>query len=381
MNSKISVFLKVLAVLLSVIFFITANISYFSLPLEMVFFNVNNVFQALDDERTQSQIPLVISELTGDIFYQSYAGIEIPEILSDREEFKYILKEYIPTDWSINAIGDFTDYTYEFLNFRATESSLRLNISYLKELIIRNKFKISQDLFAAQKTCGPDQMIQDTGIGIDVYDLPKCRLDEDVQIEYNQILGNHLENQFVRIPSNITIDYVMFGNEEGLSKYFNYYTLTRWALRLMPLIAIGILILISVFLRENRKFRLRWVGRLLVISSAISLFGLIIFLIGFNQFTSLFIKRTFPGFVPGFDDLFLRIVQEVGYKTLAWTVAAAGGTFIFGLMILFTSRFFRNPKPKEETMLEELPVVEKEIKPETIEEIEEKENEEKKNKK
>jgi hypothetical protein len=368
MKLKISIFNKILAILLSTLFFITSIISFFSLPLEMIFFNVDNVFLSLEDEKTQALVPAIVGELTGDVFYQSYPNGKIPTILKDEEEFKILISEYIPTDWASQIIHDFIEYSYEFINFKATESSLKLDISTLKRSIIENSQNISEDIINSKHTCPANQV--DTEM--DIYELPNCRPDATSLKMMIQILEGHINNQFKKIPSKITIDYVFFWNEKGFENLFTSYNVIRWVIRLMPLVSIGLLILLSILLRKNRRLMLRWFGGLLTQSALVSLLGLIIFSIGFNQFTSITISKRIPGLIPGFDNLLLRIIQTVGYKTLTWTIAVSIFTLVFGLLILAISRVFKKDSLKKvEEEIQKIPG--KEVSPETLEEIEEQE--------
>ena len=368
MKLKISIFNKILAILISFLFFITSIVSFFSLPLEMVFFNVDNVFLSLEDEKTQALIPAIVGELTGDVFYQSYPDRKIPTILQDKEEFKILISEYIPTDWASQIIHDFIEYSYEFINFKATESSLKLDISNLKRSIIENSQNISEDIINSKHTCPANQVYTEG----DIYELPNCRPYATSLKTMIQILEGHINNQFKKIPSKITIDYVFFWNEKGFENLFTSYNVIRWVIRLMPLVSIDLLILLSILLRKNRRLMLRWIGGLLTQSALVSLLGLIIFSIGFNQFTSITISKRIPGLIPGFDNLLLRIIQTVGYKTLAWTIAVSIFTLVFGLLILAISRVFKKDSLKKvEEEIQKIPG--KEISPETLEEIEEQE--------
>jgi hypothetical protein len=168
-------------------------------------------------------------------------------------------------------------------------------------------------------------------------------------------------------------------------------------LRLLPIIAIGLLILIALLLQAEKKVMLKWIGRLLIFTSGLGLIGLVIILIGFDQFVVLLINRYLNNFIEGFGIILLGLIQEVGYLTLVWVIISFAGVFTFGVFLLIINRFLRPevispqslPHEDKGTSIEATPresvndeiLNQKEIKPETMEEIEalEKKNSKKKN--
>jgi len=343
----------------------------------MVFFNTENVFQALDDEKNQALVPAIVSELTGDVFYQSYTDKDIPTILNDTEEFKIFISKYIPTEWASQIIHDFIEYSYEFINFKATESHLKLDISPLRQTIIEKSRNISEDIINSKQTC-PDDKSDNEGISNkSIYELPDCHPDAASMEATVQILDDHIDNQFRQIPSKITIDYMFFWNKKGFENLFNSYNAIRWFIRLMPLVSIGHLILLSFVLRKNRWIMMQWMGRLIIFSAALSLLGLTIISIGFNQFTTSIITNRIPGLIPGFDNLLLRIIQTVGFRTLTWTIVVSIFTLVFGFLILAISKAFKK-EPRLKNDIEEIQKNSvKDINPETMEEIEAREKKKK----
>ena len=168
-------------------------------------------------------------------------------------------------------------------------------------------------------------------------------------------------------------------------------------MRLLPILAISLLIIIALLLQAEKKVMLQWIGRLLVFTSGLGLIGLVILLIGFDQFVVLLLNRHLNNFIEGFGILLLGLVQEVGYMTLIWVIISFAAVFVFGLFLLLVNRFLR-PKAEshqsspfeDESTSEEVTSgelnqdsiqVQKEIMPETLEEIEakEKKNSKKKN--
>ena len=128
----------------------------------------------------------------------------------------------------------------------------------------------------------------------------------------------------------------------------------------------------------------RWIGRMLVFLCGICLFGLVILLIGFDQFVALTMNPFLRQLIPGFDVLMLGVVHRVGYQTIVWVLVSLVIVAAFGLFLILLRRFVKpsmeSPAAEPEMPMEEIhtnveseALPEKEIKPETLEEVEESE--------
>jgi hypothetical protein len=164
---------------------------------------------------------------------------------------------------------------------------------------------------------------------------------------------------------------------------------------LLPLLAVCLLIAIALFLRSEKYVTLRWVGALLIFLSGFGLIGLVILLIGFNQFIALLINRYLSNLVDGFAALLLELIQKVGFMTLAWIIISAIIVLAFGTFLLLMSRLFRPKSDKNHSLIERdgnlhkddlLSKIEMEenntkkvVQPETLEEVEAREKNSTKN--
>ena len=95
-------------------------------------------------------------------------------------------------------------------------------------------------------------------------------------------------------------------------------------------------------------------------------------LIGFDQFVGLIFNRYFSQVIAGFGDVLLGMIQKIGTQALLWVISSSGFVLLMGLVFLLSARF---TKPEDKIIGESdlETIIEKEIIPETIEEIEEQE--------
>jgi hypothetical protein len=395
MENKIPFQNRILAFILSLLIVIPLLLSFFTFPIELVLLNNQSYKLILENEKNSSIYPGIISEVLTSELFREIPLNQFPTILSNRESFKFVLEKYVPSDWASSVFTDLTRNVLDYLNFRIPDTSLKLEIVYLKTTLIQKSNALALDYISTLPTCSVTSMNTEISTNQDkanVFQLPPCKPDEKGMQAATNLTAIFIEDLINRLPATVLISGALPYDKTVAGNYFYFYSLGRWALRMLPILAIAILIVISLLLRPEKKIMLRWVGRLLIFISGLSLIGLVVLLIGFDQFVALSINRFINGLVDGFGVILLGLIQKIGYLTLVWVIISVIIVFAFGLFLLLISKLFK-PKPvtssltqnedeinlaNDELLPESIYVenlTEKVIKPETLEEIE---NQEKK---
>ena len=86
---------------------------------------------------------------------------------------------------------------------------------------------------------------------------------------------------------------------------------------------------------------LKWIGRLLIITSSISLLILIVVIIGFDQFVALITNEFLALLIEGVGILVLGFIREIGYKTLLWVAISFAITLIIGIFLILLAKFIK----------------------------------------
>ncbi len=388
MENKIPIQNKIFAFILSLVFSITLLISLFALPIELVFFNQQNYVPLLLDSENADRYPKVISQVLTSELFKGIPSNQQPEILFNKSSLKMVLENNIPEEWSQTVFSELTNQVLDYLNFRVPNASIQLDISQLKSALIPKSEAIVLDYVSRLTRCSKetDEKFGDPGISLDIYQLPPCRPSQELEQAFVMPVAVYLEDTLNRLPDSVSITGVMPYDIEKANDYFYSYSLARWGMRLLPIIAIGLLILIALLLRPERSVMLKWVGRLLVFTCGLGLVGLVILLIGFDQFVVMLVNRYLSNLIAGFDVFLLGLMQKVGYLTLVWVIISFIAVMAFGFFLLLVNRIFK-PRTgtsdqnavEQESIVEEAPLTEinqgedailKEFKPETLEEIE-----------
>jgi len=378
-HQKVGFANRILAFFLSIFVAVTLIIAQFTFPLELVLLNSQSYVPVIENEEFADRYPEIMANmLISQIYDVSIAGT-LPAIFSNRDAFQSILIKFIPEEWSKDTILNFTNQFIDYLNFRLPTKAMDIEISGIKSDLILNSQNIAEDYINSLVNCNSN-VFREQGQFSTVFDLPPCKPDRSLMPMTIELTSKYTEDLFNQLPSQFSIaDATAISNNSANDNYF-FYSISRWVLRLLPLITLLLLIMIAVLLKRERSVMLRWIGRLLVITSAFTLILLTIVLIGFDQLIAMTINRFLGKLIGGFDVLLLGFIQAVGYQTVVWVIVSLIITLVFGLILSLMAKVFLPKKADSEidpnidnTGIDGNQVLAKDIAPQTIEEIEEEE--------
>lgn len=388
MKNKLSIFNQIGAILLTVIVIPALFISFFTLPFEFIFFEPESYYPILENTEYKEELPQIVSEIITDQLFDN-GVIEPPAILENKDSLKTLLTKYLPEEWMDGIFIDIINKVAAYLNFKTPYTSIEVNIVDLKNALILNSSNLSEEYLLSLNNCTVEQdsMLDGKEI-IDIYSLPFCKPSSKNRKIVSRSLSMIIEDKANHLPPSINLIGVIPGGMVLGQKSFYYYTIIRWVFRLLPFLALIILIFIAYFLRKNKKIMRKWSGLILTVISALTLVTLLVLLIGFDQFTGLIFKRYFSHVIAGFGNVLLGMVQLVGSRVVLWVIAGSGFCLLLGLILLLSARF---TKPEDEVIDEnskqgkttdiQTKTQKKDFTPETLEEIEKQEKKLEKGKK
>lgn len=379
MTGKLSLSNKISAILLTVIIAPSLLISLFTVPFEFVIFESASYYSILEDDEYKDKFPSVISAIIMDQLLTADEN-NPPAILENKESLNSILVNYLPDEWVNGILKEIIDQVIAYLNFKTPYTSIEIDIKELKNALIVNSSSISEKYLLSLDNCTVEENSELVGKEtIDFYALPFCKPSEKNIKIVSSALSMMIEDKVNQLPASVNMLGVIPGGMILGERTFYYYSITRWIFRLLPFATLLLLILLAYLLRDNRKIMRKWSGIILTAIPALILVSLLVILVGFNQFVGLIFNRYFSQVIAGFGDVLLGMIQKVGTQALLWVIAISGFVLLLGLVFLLFARF---TKPEDEMIKEseqkaipenEVAVSEKEIMPETIEEIEEQE--------
>jgi len=379
MKSKLSLYNKIGAILLTVIIVPSLLISLFTIPFEFVIFESASYYSILENDEYKDEFPRIISAIITDQLLTAEDN-NPPAILENKESLTPIIESYLPDEWVNGIFKDVIDQVIAYFNFKTPYTSIEINIIELKIALIVNSSTIAEKYLLSLDNCTVGENSELVGREtMDFYSLPFCKPSEENTEIVSSALSMMIEDKVNQLPESVNLLGVIPGGMILGEKTFYYYSITRWIFRLMPFATLLLLILLAYLLRNDKKLMRKWSGIILTAIPALILISLLVILIGFDQFIGLIFNRHFSQVIAGFGDVLLGMIQKVGTQALLWVIAVSGFVLLLGLVFLLFARFTKSEDKKieesdQETILEnEAASSEKEIMPETIEEIEEQE--------
>jgi len=390
MKNKLTISNQIGAVLLTIIVIPALFISFFTVPFEFVIFEPESYYVILENTKYKEEFPRVVSEIITDQLLNNDENIS-PMILENKESLKTILVHYLPEEWMNEIFKDVIDKVIAYLNFKTPYTSIEIDIMDLKKSLILNSSLLADEYLLSLDNCTVEEDSELDGKEIiDLYTLPLCKPSAKNRKIVSSALSMMIEDKTNQLPTSINLVGVVPGGMILGDESFYYYSITRWVFRLLPFVTLLLLIFISFLLRKNKKIMRRWSGLILTTISALVLIGMLVILVGFDQFTGIMFNRYFSQVIAGFGYVLLGMIQKVGNQALLWVIAVSGAVLFFGLVLLLSVRFTKSEddvikESQEETILDiQTDESKKEIIPETMEEIEKREkitkNEKKKGK-
>jgi hypothetical protein len=383
MTEKIPFQNRIIALLLSLVIVAGLFLSLFALPVELIFFNPQSYSAVLQNADYAQALPGILSEVLVYQSAQSGAAAEV-NLVPYKDIVSPIFASHISSETVQNTFDTAVNQTLSYLNFKIPTSDMKINVTAVKEELAGSSADIAAEFLGALPNCTDNELANlDTAAISSAAQLPACKPGSANLAFFKQMWTKAFEDTFNSLPSAVALT-ALFPLDESLTdSVFKQYSLVRWGFRLLPVISIILLIFIAALLRKQRKVMWKWIGWLLMIVSGITLVGLVVLLIGFDQFVAMMLNPYLKNLVTGFGFVLLGAVQDVGYQMLIWVIISTAIMFAFGVMLLLTGRLAKEPQavaaeePQYEAVASE-PVVEeiepqKTVVPETMEEVEQRE--------
>jgi hypothetical protein len=294
MRGCLSVTARILAAILAIIFIIVTVLALFLTNLQAYAFNPQSYQRALREQDIYHRLPgLVARQLASGANYNPCAenpdlcageGEGLPEEQDGApkylenigaEEWQAILSNLVTPEWMQAQAESVIDQLFAYLNGEQASLSLKLSLADLKVRITEGGGRRAiLQLIQAQPDCNQEQLLaisQKVSEG-SLDDFPVCNPPEEV-IEQLLPLAEQIVLEAVQsMPEEVDLaqrnpERANAGARDGSpEEAMRTLRAMRVALRLAPLLAIFLLLLVTVFGVRSTKGWLRWWGIPLLIS-------------------------------------------------------------------------------------------------------------------
>jgi len=372
MNKKIGIGKWMLVFVLTLFVIPSIILSMFVLPTEMIVLNRDTYMKVVEDDQYVDQMPPVIAEVVTD---QVLLINDVPSVLANRQSFKEIFAQYIQKTWAQEVLFDLVGNTLDYFNFKTPYATIEIGIEDLKDSIVSNSTDIADDYVLSLESCqNQDVLLAETATNIN--ELPPCKPEIDGRAVMSRFLAVYLEDKVNRLPNTLNLVGLIPSGMILGERTFYWYSIARWLFRMLPFSVLILLILIALLLKPNKKIMRGWTGWVLMGVAGVVLLSSVVLLIGLDQFLGLIFNQPFSMLIAGFGNVLLSVAHHLGNRVLVWVIAQASAIFLFGLILMLAGKYSKDRQPdqnEDKFDTSEMPAqtVEKAIVPQTLEEIEE----------
>jgi len=372
MNKKIGIGKWMLVFVLTLFVIPSIILSMFVLPTEMIVLNRDTYMKVVEDDQYVDQMPPVIAEVVTD---QVLLINDVPSVLANRQSFKEIFAQYIQKTWAQEVLFDLVGNTLDYFNFKTPYATIEIGIEDLKDSIVSNSTDIADDYVLSLESCqNQDLLLAETATNIN--ELPPCKPEIDGRAVMSRFLAVYLEDKVNRLPNTLNLVGLIPSGMILGERTFYWYSIARWLFRMLPFSVLILLILIALLLKPNKKIMRGWTGWVLMGVAGVVLLSSVVLLIGLDQFLGLIFNQPFSMLIAGFGNVLLSVAHHLGNRVLVWVIAQASAIFLFGLILMLAGKYSKDRQPdqnEDKFDTSEMPAqtVEKAIVPQTLEEIEE----------
>jgi len=263
MNNKIPFQNRIFALFISILFTITLILSFFAFPVELVFFNPQSYYDLLGKAEYTEVFPGILSQVVVNQSIASDRLQSINTITSNPDLVSSIIAKKIPAEWVQSTFNKVIDQLLEFLDFKIPTSDMKIDITELKTTLASESSDIASEYLTSLPNCLTSEL---SGIDwtseLTVQNLPACQPSGKELDQYEVIYSKAFEDTFNWLPSSLSLTGIFPVDQSITDRYFTFYSLARWAFRLLPILSLVLLILIALLLKNQRDVMWKWCGRL-----------------------------------------------------------------------------------------------------------------------
>ncbi len=321
--------------LFSTILLIFAIPAIFTGPAQAFLFRPQPYQQAMRAEHVYDQIPTWLAEsLPGAGVLSSAQSVQgNPLQYLTQQEYERILRLLMPTDWIATQGDRLIEQAWTFLNFRATQLSLTIDLTELKARLSGPQGdNIAADILQTWPPCSlnlaqslAQQLFSGTLPGV-----PVCRPPDILLPAFTSAMQAGIRTLATQMPDQISLTRfldILGANNPILgparSAFFNTYRAFRIVLGVAPLVALLMIALIAIVSISRPRQILPALGRPLMLAGLFALGAAVLLILFGNGIATLIVGNLIVPRPAALYQALIGVVQIVGNRFLIASAAVA----------------------------------------------------------
>ena len=347
---------KTLAIFtLFLVIFVTVPAS-FVYPVENILFNPVPYEQALTVQDFYQRLPAWLAQITtrGST---STGGVNDNALsLMDQSGMEKVYSLVLSPEWVQSQTESLIEQTMAYLNFDTDNLTMKVNLVELKKAIgASGPTSASGLLIRSWPACTEDDLILLGKIILNkVIDpkgqssaLPLCRPPDKFLPVLDEVMGVAFTQFAKTIPDQV--DLVDLAKESpgfseqqaNLARDFAIYRILRWMMRLLPILAVSLFLLLGILTMQSWRSLLTFTGIGLLVAGFLTFFMTVLIWLAGSSMAERFIQQLSISASDQMIGVFIKLIIQVGNRFILMSMEIAGLYFGLGAIAIGTPYIYR----------------------------------------
>lgn len=324
--------------------------SVFVIPAEAVLFRPYSYQRALANQQFAQRFPDLLASaiLSGDV--PALQGNQQVAYF-DRAQLAALLAGVFPDGWVDTQTSNILNGAGDYINFQRSDLVLQVD---MREVKARLNGAEGEQLAGRMVDTWPDCSLEDAArimqlaVSGQLAGMPVCRPPDALRPAFAQLVQFSLQGMAAMLPdivdlgSPLTNETVLPGVSGPLVPnwygVFRVYAILRWVFRLLPVIALAVLLWMVLLTIRSLSDLLHTAGSPLLTAGLIAAGIAAIFAVVVNPLVARLIGSAFPLLPEAFTGVLAGVFQEVFNRASLWSVYIGMAVAGFGLALVIGAR-------------------------------------------
>jgi len=324
--------------------------SLFVIPAEAILFRPYSYQRALENQRFAERFPTL---LAGAIINDDIPALEgNPQIAYfDRGQLAALLEGVFPPEWITRQTDGILQGAGDYVNFQRSDLALQVDMREVKDRLNGPEgAAIARQVVDTWPECSGEQLgqIMERALSGELSGIPVCRPPDTLRPAFEQVVALSLQIMANTLPdvvdlgSPLTNETVLAGVSGPLVPnwygVFRAYAILRWLFRLLPVIALAVLLWIVLLTIRSLPDLFHAAGSPLLTAGLVGLGIGAVLLLVVNPLLARLVGNAFPLLPEVFRGVLTDVMHEVTNRQVIWSMFAALAVAGSGLALLIGSR-------------------------------------------
>ncbi|MBE3143093.1 MAG: hypothetical protein IMZ61_04115 [Planctomycetes bacterium] len=347
---------KTLAIITIFLVIIVTAPALFVYPVEKILFNPVPYEKALTIQDFYQRLPAWLAQITSNSASTTGGVYENALSLLGQSGLERVYTLVLSPGWVQSQTESLIEQSLAYLNFETGTFTLRVNLLDLKTAIgTSGPTSIAGQMIRSWPPCTAENLAKLAKKILNNMidpksqsnDIPLCRPPEDFLPFMDAVMGVAFTQFANIIPDQIDlVDLVKaspgFSEQQAnLTRYFAIYRVIRWVMRLLPVLAAGLFLLLGLLTMQSWRTILTYNGIGMLVAGFLAFFITILVWLAGSSIAERLIQQLTISASDQMIGVFIKLLIQVGNRFTTLSVEISGLCFGIGVIAIASPMIFK----------------------------------------